>query len=77
MLIGCNKKLLITERAVVWWGRGGNPRLTFSCIRKGESTFTPSGNKTTQVLTIRLPDMSANQIPAVKNHCDDRNHYIL
>ena len=32
------------EKAVVGWGRGGNPRLTISCIWKGKSTFTPSGN---------------------------------
>ena len=30
------------EKAVV--GEGGNPRLTTSCIQKGERTFMPSGN---------------------------------
>ena len=31
------------EKAVVGVGRG-NPKLTISCIRKGERTFMPSGN---------------------------------
>ena len=38
------------EKAVGGWG--GNPRLTISCIRKGERTFMPSGN--TRLLSSKI-----------------------
>ena len=53
------------EKAVVGVGGGGNPRLIISCIRKGESTFMPSGN--TRLLFSIFTTLKAITKPAYNN----------